>query len=54
LIQEGTASPVVVLPLDTFNQGEWTVEVTANEGVLAIMPLVPFVYEPVVYWVEVE
>ena len=54
LIQEGTASPVVALPLDTFNQGEWTVEVTANEGVLAIMPLVPFVYEPVVYWVEVE
>ena len=54
MIEEGSTTEVTTLPLDEFNQGEWEIDVTGNEGVVAIMPLVPFIYEPVVYWTEVE
>ena len=53
-IQEGRTPQVIPLPLDRFNQGEWTVEGLNEGGVLVIMPLAPFIYEPTNYWLEVE
>ena len=53
-IQDGREPQVMTLPLDSFNQGEWTVEATNEGGVLVIMPLAPFIYEPTSYWLEVE
>jgi hypothetical protein len=53
-IQEGRTPQVVTLTLDRFNQGEWSVEGLNEGGVLVIMPLTPFIYEPTNYWLEVE
>ena len=45
---------VVSLPLNGLNQGQWTLDLGAEGGVLVISPLTPFVYEPASYWLFVE
>lgn len=53
-IEDGRSPVVMPLSLDEFNQGEWTVQVPNEGGVLVVMPLTPFIYEPARYWVEIE
>lgn len=52
-IQEGQTPQITPLPLDIYNQGEWSLQVE-NDSVLVVMPLTPFIYEPANYWLAVE
>lgn len=54
LIHNTTPHEVVSLPLNELNQGQWTLDLEAEGGVLVISPLTPFVYEPASYWLFVE
>lgn len=54
LIQEGSPVQVLPLTLDDFNQGQWTVELGPEGGVLSLVPLTPFAGEPANYWLHVD
>ena len=54
LIQEGPNPTVETFSLDALNQGQWDVEIGKGGAVLVIVPTTPFVYEPAVYWLQVE
>jgi immune inhibitor A len=54
LIQNGPTPQVVTLPLNTLNQGQWTVELGPQGGVLVIVPLTPFTEDVANYWLAVE
>ena len=45
---------VVALPLNELNQGQWTLDLGEEGGILVISPLTPFVSEPASYWLFVE
>jgi len=53
-IHNTTPPNVVSLPLDELNQGQWTLDLGAEGGVLVISPMTPFVYEQADYWLFVE
>lgn len=53
-LRPGDQPEVRPLPLDTRNQGQWTLEPGVETGVLAITALTPFVEEPASYWLYVE
>lgn len=54
LIQEGRNPLVTRLPLDNFNQGQWTLDLGNSSGILAITPLTPFIYTPADYWLSIQ
>jgi hypothetical protein len=53
-IRPGELPEVRPLPLDSVNQGQWTLEPGVEAGVLAITPLTPFVEESASYWLYLE
>lgn len=54
LIQEGRNPLVTKLPLDQFNQGQWTIDLGNSNGILAITPLTPFIHTPANYWLSIQ
>lgn len=54
LIREGNAAEVIPLALDELNRARVTLDLGSEGGVLAIMPLTPFVESPARYWLSVE
>ena len=53
-IQKGEAPQIMALPLNSLNQGQWTLAPGEEGGVLVISALTPFVYEPASYWLAVD
>lgn len=51
-IQTGASPQITPLPLDIFNQAEWVLETGSSGGVLIIMPVTPYIYQPAAYWLE--
>lgn len=54
LIQPGPNPTITPLPLDSFHQGQWTINLTDPGAVLVIMPQTPFVYNPANYWLFIS
>lgn len=54
LIQDHAPYSVQELPLDSWNQGQWQVELGRNGATLLIMPQTPFARQPARYWLEVS
>lgn len=52
-IRPGSKPEVRPLPLDSLNQGQWTLPASTEGDVLAITALTPFVEEPASYWLYV-
>ena len=50
----GDTPEVIPLPLDAFNQGEWSVAIGRNGGVLVVTPLTPFTDQPANYWLNIS
>jgi hypothetical protein len=53
-IRRGSPPQVIPLSLGDRNQGQWTLDLGPEGGVLAITALTPYVYEPASYWLYVE
>ncbi|MCA9944311.1 MAG: immune inhibitor A [Anaerolineales bacterium] len=54
LIEEGPNPTVTTLPLNQSNQGQWTLPIGKEGGVLVIMPQTAFTNETATYWLSVE
>lgn len=54
IIQYGEQTQVTQLPLNSFNQGQWTVELGPGGGTLVLIPLTPFIDTPANYWLKVQ
>ncbi|MEW5989192.1 MAG: hypothetical protein AB1791_21405, partial [Chloroflexota bacterium] len=56
LIQEGRNTPPTVTPLllDAANQGQWTLDLGFQGGVLVVVPLTPFIGDSAAYWLSIE
>lgn len=54
LIREGATPEVIPLALDAQNGAQLAVELGADGGVLAVMPLTPFVDTAADYWVRID
>lgn len=54
IIEHGTTPQIVPLPLNHFNQGQWSVSLDSDGGTLVVMPLTPFIETPARYWLKVE
>jgi hypothetical protein len=48
------AGEVVPLTLNEQNQGQWTVDLGRDGGVLVITPTTPFTEQSTAYWLVVE
>lgn len=53
LLRPGTTEPLLVLPLDEFNQGQWRM-ILDRPAVLAVAPLTPMTTQPADYWIKIE
>lgn len=54
IVQYGERPQVTQLPLNSFNQGQWTVELGPGGGTLVIVPLTPFIDTPANYWIKLQ
>jgi hypothetical protein len=54
LIEDGPEPRVTTLPLNSFNQAQWQLDIGKGGAVLVIIPTTPFVSETAVYWLQVE
>jgi len=54
LIVEGPNPTVETLPINDFNQLQWTTEIGKGGGVLVVTPLTPFTNETADYWLKIE
>lgn len=54
LIEEGPEPQVTPLPLDAFNQGQWSIDIGKGGAVLVITPLTPFTDKTADYWLKIE
>ncbi len=53
-IVKGPNPTVETLPINNFNQLEWTTDIGKGGGVLVITPLTPFTNETADYWLKIE
>lgn len=54
LVTFGATPEVRALPLDEFNQGQWSVELGRDGGTLIITPLTPFASNVARYWLALD
>jgi len=54
LIVAGPDPKVTTIPLNEFNQGEWTTDIGKGGGVLVVTPLTPFNNETADYWLHID
>ncbi len=53
-IQNAPTPQVIPLPLNSLNQGQWTVDAGQEGGVLVVIPLTPFTDYIANYWLAIE
>lgn len=54
LVLSGAIPEVIQLPLDAFNQGQWTVDLGRSGGTLIIAPTTPFATNAANYWLSID
>ncbi|MEM7117533.1 MAG: hypothetical protein AAF614_34185 [Chloroflexota bacterium] len=54
IIEHGPTPTIVSLPLNHFNQGQWSVNLGPEGGTLVVMPQTPFVEASATYWLKLE
>lgn len=54
LIEGGPTPVVTTLDLNHMNQGRWELNIGKGGGVLAVVPLTPFIDEQATYWLNIE
>lgn len=54
ILNHSNPPQITPLPLNSFNQGQWSIELGSTGGTLVIIPLTPFVDTPANYWIKLQ